>query len=322
MVNQEFIEQVNRVNGVMSVDKRLAVFTHVAEVRTTIAELDKFNKPLYVTYGEHRSTDCIVVGIDSVQLIKMNDLQKSGTVTLEGLNKAVIGDSLSETIFQNPYKQSIEVYSDKSTNNVSFDIVNVIMDPFNHGYVVYIPVSELQELFSVDGFNLILVKMDGYNKDTFLEITQLASKYGLAVNSLDTLHNKYISSIDKLWFSILPFTLLTVVIAILCLLNCMFISISSRFYDFGIIRAMGAKPNYLSKIVFFECLTLVLASALIGITLGLIFDLLFLLPINTISLPFLLYTLITIIGTLLGMCGLCTLIVLHLKKRTPQELLQ
>lgn len=318
MIKREFIEQLNMVNGLVSVDKRLAVFTHVMEVRNATIEVDKFNNPQYVTYGEYRSTDCIVVGIDPDQVIQGNIFQV-GTSTLGGLDNAIIGDSLAELIFQNPYKQSIKVYPDKPASGVNFNIVNVVMEPLNHGYVVYIPISELQNLFSVNEVNFILVKTDGKSNDTILEVTQLAAQYGLTVSSLDNLRNEYIASIDKLWLSILPFTLLTVVTAMLCLLNCMLVSISSRFYDFSIIKAIGAKTNYLSKIVFFECLILILATAPIGITLGTTFDLLFLLPINTISLSSILYSLTAIIGTLLGMCILCTLIVMHLKKRKQQE---
>ena len=322
MINQEFIEKLNIVNGVMSVDKRLAVFTHVMELRKTTVELDRFNNPNCVTYGEYRSTDYLVVGIDTNQLISGDIFHRSDTSTLAGIDNAIVGDSLSKAIFQNPYKQGIEVYSDKSFDSTSFNIVNVITDPLNHGYVAYIPISELQELFSVNGVNLILVKTDEYNDDTVLEITKLASQYGLTVSSLDSLRNEYISSIDKLWLSIIPFTLLTVITAMICLLNCMFVSISSRFHDFGIIKAIGAKSSYLSKIVFFECLILVLATAPIGITLGITFDLLFLLPVSTLSLPLMLYALTTIICILLGMCSLCTLIIMHLKKRTPYEILQ
>ncbi|MDR0318618.1 MAG: ABC transporter permease [Nitrososphaerota archaeon] len=324
IISQEFIDKASAVNGVISVDKRLAVFTHVMEVKRAVVEIDRFNEPHYVTYGEYRSADCLVVGVDPNQWINGGNIFDNtlGTSTLGSVDNAFIGDSLSEAIFQNPYKQGIEIYSDNSIDSVNFNIANIITDPLNHGYVVYIPVSELQELFSVKGFNFVLAKTDGYDKDTLLEVTQLASQYGLTVNSLDTLHSEYISSIDKLWLSILPFTLLTVITAMVCLLNCMFISISSRFHDFGIIRAIGAKSNYLSKIVFFECLILVIATAPIGITLGITFDLLFLIPTNTISLPFTLYALTTIISILLGMCILCTLIIMHLKKQTPHELLQ
>jgi ABC-type antimicrobial peptide transport system permease subunit len=322
MISQEFIEKLGKINGVISIDKRFAVFTHVMEVKNTIIELDKFNESHYVTYGEYRSTDCLVVGVDANQKINGDIFHKPDTSTLKSADNAVIGDSLSEAIFQNPYKQGIEVYSEKSIDSSNFNIINVITDPLNHGYVTYISVTELQELFSVNGFNFILVKTDEYDNNTVLEITQLATQYNLTVSSLDTLHNEYMSSIDKLWLSILPFTSLTVITAMICLLNCMFISISSRFHDFGIIRAIGAKSNYLSKIVFFECLILILATAPIGITLGITFDLLFLLPSNTLSIPFTLYSLTTIIGILLGMCSLCTLIIIRLKKQNPHELTQ
>jgi len=99
----------------------------------------------------------------------------------------------------------------------------------------------------------------------------------------------------------------------------MFISISTRFHDFGIIRAIGAKPNYLTKIVFFENLILILATAPIGITLGITFDLLFLLPNNTLPISYTLYSLTTIISILLIMCTLCTLIIIHLKKTKPTQ---
>jgi ABC-type lipoprotein release transport system permease subunit len=321
MVDQAFIEQLNTIKGVASVDKRLVIFTHVAEVQNTTIELDQFNDPHYVIYGDHRSADCIVVGVDPDQLIGRGFSQRFDTSSLGGLDKAIIGDSLRQ-IFQEPYKQNIRINTSNSSNSLNFNIANVVMDPLNHGYVTYLPISELQRLFSVDGFNLILVKVDSFDSEAISEIAMLATQHGFIVDNLDSAHNEYISGIDGLWFSVLPFTFFSVVIAMICLLNGMFVSISSRFHDFGIIRAIGAKPNYLLKAVFFECSIFVLAAAPIGIILGTIFDLLFLLPAGTFSLSFLFYSLIGIVVTLFVMCCLCALIVIHLRKRRPHELLQ
>lgn len=131
-----------------------------------------------------------------------------------------------------------------------------------------------------------------------------------------------LSNIDGIWLSILPFPLLSVITAMIGLLNCMFVSFSGRQPDFGILKAIGAKPNYTAKIVLLESLTLMLLTAPVGIALGMLFNFLFLVSGATISFQLSVASIGGLILLLLSMCGLSTIIVLRMNKQSPTNLMQ
>jgi ABC-type antimicrobial peptide transport system permease subunit len=322
ILNETFIEGLGQLQGIEVVDTRLVTFTPVFEIQNTTAELDWVTRQThYVITGDHRLKNCLVVGVDPAHLASSGFTQRTGVLNVENDDEAIVGDSLSEAIFQDPFKQSIRVSSNQSTDKKNFKIVNVVVDPINHGMVLYVPFSQLWELFSVDGFNLVLVKVNGASGDAVSEITSLAGQYGLVVRNLDFVRNEYAASIDEIWFSVLPFAVLSVVTAMIGLLNSMFVSVSGRTHDFGILKAIGAKPSYLIKMVFLESSIFVLVTAPIGIIIGTLCVFLFLVPGATISVLFLATSLLAIAVMLLGMCLLSTLLVVHVRKKLPHELL-
>jgi len=322
ILNETFIERLGLLQGIEVVDTRLVTFTQVFEIQNATAELDWVTREThYVITGDHRSKNCLVVGLDPAHLASSGFTQKTGALNLGSYEEAIVGDSLSEAIFQDPYKQSIRVSSNQSADKKDFKIVNVVVDPINHGMVLYVPLSPLWELFSVDGFNLVLVKVNGASEDVVWEIDSLASQYGLVVRNLDSAHNEYAASIDEIWLSVLPFAMLSVVTAMIGLLNSMFVSVSSRTHDFGILKAIGAKPNYLTKIVFLESSIFVLVTAPVGIIFGTLCVFLFLVPGATLSALFLAASLLGITVILFSMCCLSTLLVTRARKKLPHELL-
>jgi ABC-type antimicrobial peptide transport system permease subunit len=77
------------------------------------------------------------------------------------------------------------------------------------------------------------------------------------------------------------------------------LSISGQQHEFGIMRALGAKPRSIIKIVFSQALLIILVSAAIGISVGLFFTFTFLIPEPVVSQS----TLISAAGMLLLILG-------------------
>ena len=61
------------------------------------------------------------------------------------------------------------------------------------------------------------------------------------------------------------------------------LSVSGQEHEFGIMRALGAKPFSVIKIVFAQALVTIVVSGLIGISLGLLLSFEFLIPSPTLS---------------------------------------
>ncbi len=318
IINSTIVYSLRSTQGIAEVDTRLVTFSNIAEVQNLTIQDEGNPNPDYVMIGDHRSAQSLVVGIDPNHVAN-NPLTQKGFLQPQNMDAAVIGDSVANTIFEDPYQQNIDIFSNVSNNSLTLPVTSVAVDILNHGNVVYIPVTALQKLNSIDGFNLILVKIQKSNAVT--EISQLAKQYNLTVIDLDNARQQSLSNIDHIWLSILPFPMLSIVTATIGLLNCMSVSMSSHITDFGILRAIGAKPNYVTKAVFLESLFFILVTAPIGIAIGMIFNFLILIPTPVLATPILVASLGGEVLALIGMCGLTTLMMIKKRKQLPMELL-
>ncbi len=81
------------------------------------------------------------------------------------------------------------------------------------------------------------------------------------------------------------------------------LSIAGQQREFGIMRALGAKPRSIMKIIFTQALLITLVSGAIGISVGLFVTFVFLIPEPVVSQ----YTLVSVAGWLLLALGLLCL---------------
>jgi len=93
---------------------------------------------------------------------------------------------------------------------------------------------------------------------------------------------------------------LTISTAAISLLSYLMLSISAQQHEFGVMRALGAKPRTIMKIVFCQALIIILVSGAIGISVGLFITFGFLIPDPVISQS----TLISVSAWLLVILGL------------------
>jgi ABC-type antimicrobial peptide transport system permease subunit len=316
-IDKVFLEKLAAISKIEVIDSRLMMVGLVVEVQTSELVTDDGGS-YYVTYGRSdvRSSAALIVGVnaDSVadNLLTQNAFLNS--------NSTIVGSSLAQSIFDNPVKQKIVMNSNDLNNRTTLSVGDIIFDPINQGFVVYVPLSSLQNLNSITTHNLVLVKVQ--DEVAISEIENLATQYGLTTLSLDRVHELSLSNIDTIWLSILPFPILSVVTTLIGLLNCLLVSFSGRQRDFGILYAMGARPNYGAKLVLMESFVFIIPTAIIGIIFGMIFNFVFLLSNATITSQLLFACIGGLSVLLLSVCLISSGVVLRLNKQSPANLIQ
>jgi len=159
----------------------------------------------------------------------------------------------------------------------------------------------------VDGphnYNLVLLKVDPSRRS---EVLAEIEKMGLAPMELNEVLGKHLAFLSYIWSFVMFLPLFSLATAVLCLLSYMMLSVSGQQREFGMMRALGAKPKMIMKIVFMEALIITLISGAVGIFVGLFFTFEFLIPEPVISQ----FTLFSVIGLLLLALSLLCLFSLY-----------
>jgi ABC-type lipoprotein release transport system permease subunit len=303
-LSESLISELNAIPGVLKVDPRLVLETTVYEVQGFI--IDPEEPDPYILVGDSRSGKALVLGVQPNYVI--NDWLVFGRFLNEtDVYSAVIGDSLALEMFDDPQKQAVTVFEK------DFEIAGVCLDPLNSGNVVYVPLNVLSTL--VDGthnYNLVFLKVDPSRR---LEVLAEIEKMGLAPVELNEVLGRHLAFLGYVWSFVMFLSLFSFVTAILCLLSYMMLSVAGQQREFGMMRALGAKPKIIMKIVFMEALIVTLISGAVGIFVGLFFTFVFLIPDPVISQ----FTLLSVIGLLILALGLLCLFSLYPAVRVAKK---
>jgi ABC-type antimicrobial peptide transport system permease subunit len=295
-LSESLITELNAIPGVLKVDPRLVLETTVCEVQGFI--IDPEEPDPYILVGDNRSGKALVLGVQPNSVI--NDWLVFGRFLNEtDVYSAVIGDSLALGMFEFPQKQAVTVFKK------DFQIAGVCLDPLNNGDVVYVPLDVLSTL--IDGkhnYNLVFLMVEPCRR---LEILIEIEKMGLAPIELNEVLARHLAYLSYVWSFVMFLPFFSFVTAILCLLSYMMLSVTGRQREFGIMRALGAKPKMIMKIVFMEALIVTLVSGGAGIFIGLFFTFAFLIPDPVISQ----FALFSVIGSLILALGLLCLFSLY-----------
>jgi ABC-type antimicrobial peptide transport system permease subunit len=295
-VSESVVSELNAIPGVLKVDPRLVLEATVYEVQGVI--IDPEEPGQYVPVGDHRSGKALVLGVQP------NNVINEWLVLERFLNEtdvysAVIGDSLALEMFTNPQKQAVTVFEK------NFEIAGVCLDPLNNGNVVYVPLNVLSTLVdSQHNYNLVFLKI---NQSRRLEVLAEIEKMGLTPMELNGVLGRHLAFLSYLWSFVMFLPLFSLATAVLCLLSYMMLSVAGQQKEFGIMRALGAKPKMIMKIVFMEALIITLISGAVGIFVGLFFTFVFLIPEPVISQ----FTLFSVVGLLLLALSLLCLFSLY-----------
>ncbi|MFQ6073952.1 MAG: ABC transporter permease [Candidatus Bathyarchaeia archaeon] len=306
-ISPSLVSKVRTIPGVVKVDPRLILETTVHERPGYI--VDPEEPGYYITVGDNRSSEAVVLGVEPENVL--NEWLTIGRVLNEtDKESAVLGDSLALEIFASPRRQRIEILE------LRFDIVGVCLDPLNNGNVVYVPLETLSKKVESPKFNLLFVKIDPARRSQVLdEINKEISGTQLAILELDETLEKHLSFLGYVWSLIIFLPLSSLVTATLCLLGYRVLSVASQKRDFGIMRALGAKPPTIVKLMVAESFLMLLISGAIGIFTGLFVSFVFLIPEPVITTD----ALFSIVGWLLFAFGLICLSSLYPAIKTIKE---
>jgi ABC-type antimicrobial peptide transport system permease subunit len=194
--------------------------------------------------------------------------------------EAVIGDSIAYKMFTLPLKQELIVFGKQS--NRFFNVTGVCVDPINNGNVTYVPLKDLQNVTGISKVNIVLVKIeDSTNRTEVLNrirenVKKVNSDY--EVFELNQILAENIGFLSYVWSTILFLPFFSLASASLCLICYIMLVIVEQRQEFGVLRALGAKPKTVLKIVSWQSLVVLLSSYALGIAFGIIATLLILVP--------------------------------------------
>jgi len=289
LIPANLTDQLRFLNGNMSIDARLVLEVPVREIQGIIWGSSSQET---MTVGDNRSGESLVVGVDPENVLNdwyLNGKFLGGSQTAE----AVVGDTLAQKLFSVPLNQSIRIFGE------DLSVVGVCLDPLNNGNVTYVPLGTLENVAGMSRPNVLMVKLDpsANNTDILNEIntTVRAANSDLQVLELNDALNKSLSFLDFIWSTIMFLPLLSLITASLSLLGYVMLTINEQRQEFGVLRALGAKPRTVLSIVSAQSLIVLLASYAVGIAFGTITTLLILMQ-NPLVTP---YTVIQIAGWLL-----------------------
>jgi ABC-type antimicrobial peptide transport system permease subunit len=288
-VPEDIFKVLNSTAEITDIDARLILKMHVTEIQnyTIIPETGAT-----IPVGDDREGESLIVGVEPKNALGKWFLE-GRFLEDEQAFKAVIGDSLGQKMFSMPLVQSINL------SNNDFTIVGVCLDPINNGNVTYVPLKALQNVTGISRPNMAMVKIDpSANRTQVLdqiktEIRNVTSEF--EVFELNEVLNKNLAFLGYVWSSIMLLPLSSLISASLCLIGYVMLTIAEQRQEFGILRAVGAKPSTIVKIVSGQSLIILLSSCAAGIALGTMVTLLILVsePIVTT------YTVIEIAGCLI-----------------------
>lgn len=290
LIPADLLNQLRLLNENMSIDERLVLEAPVREIQGIILG-SSTAETQYV--GDSRQGNSLVVGVDPDSVL--NNWSLNGIFLEKNQSaEAVIGDSLAQKLFSLPLYQKIRI------SDEDFSVVGVCLDPLNNGNVTYVPLSTLQSITGISRPNALMIRLDpSANRVDALNGISAAVKEANATDfqvfELDAVLNKNLGFLDFIWSTIMSLPLLSLITASLSLLGYVMLTINEQRQEFGVLRALGAKPGTVLSIVSAQSLIVLLASYAVGIAFGTITTLLILVQ-NPLITP---YTVIQIAGWLL-----------------------
>jgi len=291
LIPSNISSQLLSIDGITGLDARLVLEEPVQEVRGMILG-NSTGETTFV--GDSRQGESLVVGVAPGNVL--NSWSTDGRfLASDQAAEAVVGDSIGLKLFSEPLIERIKIF------NESLNVVGVCFDPINNGNVTYVPLATLQTISGVSGTNVLMVKIDSSMNETEVlnELSATVSKAGLEIYELNKSADKSVGFLNFLWSTIMFLPLFTLIAASLSLLGYVMLTINEQRQEFGILRALGARPTTVFGIVSMQSLIVLLGSYAVGIAFGVITTLLILVqqPIVTT------YTVIEIAGWLLLALG-------------------
>jgi len=294
---EPFILQLSSVPNVANSEKRLFYETVFYEGYGVI--FNPIDTGVYYYVGEGRSGSTFVMGIDPSSVF--SNWLIDGEPLTATKDCALIGNSLAAEMFVSPLDQEIVV------SNKNYKIVGICVDPFNNGNVTYVPFDMLPSSLKEFGYNLLFLKIDSENRSqALMELDKLLTGTDYRLLELNTVLEENIDFLENNWSLVMTVPFASLATAVFCLFTYLIFSITVQQQEFGIMRAVGAKPKMVTSIAVTQVLIILFSSALSGVTIGLLLTYLFIVPEPVISLSTI-YSIFGLLAFTIAFLGLSSL---------------
>ncbi|MEM2970501.1 MAG: ABC transporter permease [Candidatus Bathyarchaeia archaeon] len=271
LISEEVVNRLNLMPYNISLEKRLITWAHIEEVQGTMID----ENGVYISVGESRKGESLIIGVEPEETF--GEWFLDGEFLNEGQSmKAVVGDSIANKMFTIPLKQGLRFYGRV------FDVVGVCIDPINNGDVIYVALKDLQNVMGVLKPNILMVKVS--SSISYADILDEIRTAIKSLNSefeileLNTILDKNLAFLSYMWSTIMFLPLFSLASASLCFMGYIALVLTEQRQEFGVLRALGAEPRTIIKIVAAESLVVLLSSYACGVAFGIIVTLLILVP--------------------------------------------
>jgi len=272
VISGKLVAQLGRLVGDDNVDGRLVLEATVTEVPGHI--FGQASQEIQ-TVGDSRKGEMLVVGIEPANA-SAKWFTNGRLLQEDDSTAAVVGDTMGLRMFSMPLVQGIRVL------NQTFSVVGVCVDPVNSGNVTYVPLKTLQAAAGTSGLNMVMLDLSQQdNPQQTLELVKSlvnTSNPEFDVVELADVLDEILSALNREWTALTGMTVFSLVSASVCTL--MFVALISgdQKQEFGILRAIGARPRSVLQIIVGQSAVTILSSFAVGVALGTIITLLILIP--------------------------------------------
>ena len=312
-------------------ESRLLYFAEVKEemsIKILEDELDEFGNNRYLTIGQGNRTEyAFIQGITTVTKpfgasSVMQTWNHEGNLYMQE-NMAWIGDTLSASIFEDALQQSL-TFSDNhivgeneniTTNIISpskYKIETLLIDPFNNGRSVYLPLKEFQHNLNLTDYtNLIMLdytyalnELDGGVQEliTLLKGYLEVNATNIDVVDLTPIFAENVAAFTPYLSFLLIFSAIIIIFIMYSIAHYQLTKLEEDKRDLSILKVIGFSKKDLHKSIFYENIFLMLVGTLIGLTGCMIIIMSVLIDgaiLPSVALPFLMF--LGVFGILAGL---------------------
>lgn len=271
LVPDEILSQLGQMPE-LSIDTRLLIETQIEEVPGFVLGQDS-SSTRYVGY--HRKGFSLVVGVEPEKVFSQWFMEGEFLGEGDSLD-AVLGDTEAQKMFEAPLYQNVSLFGK------DFHITGVCLDPINNGNVTYVPLRSLQRVSGVARPNVVMIRVEpSTDRPQILQhvnaiVTAASSEF--ETFEVNEALDKDLSFLGYIWSAIMFLPLFSLAAASLCLIGYVMLMITEQRQEFGILRAVGAKPRTVVEIVSWQSFMVLLSSYAAGVVFGIIITLLILIP--------------------------------------------
>jgi ABC-type antimicrobial peptide transport system permease subunit len=255
----------------LKIDPRLMIESQINELQG-ITFGEQTGQTTYV--GDNRKGTSLIVGVEPDHVIGQWFL-KGDFLGENQTSDAVIGDTVAAEMFSQPLVQSLMLLKRP------FQIVGVCVDPINDGNLTYVPLKTLENITNISRPNVVLVEINSIDdrKKILNELENItAADPNLEIFEVSEISDKLLGFLDSIWSQIMLLPIVSLSAVTLCLISYLMLTVNEQRQEFGILRAVGAKPRTVVKIVIVQSLLISLSSWAAGLALGIMTTLLILVP--------------------------------------------